>query len=593
MAASKLTKRWAALAAGIVVLSALTVPFSTTTQAAPASFADPAFSLLWNVTDKPVDAGVVSRSWMWGPTGFYTTYEPYLQGPGGQHLVQYFDKSRMEINNPSGDRNSPWFVTNGLLVVEMISGRIQAGDQQFIQASPANLPVAGDPDTYPDTPTYASLTGVASINGGNRAPVRTGQNIVEGLGRSGNIALLNNLAQFSKYAVYEPTLGHNIPDVFWSFLNQQGPIYQNGHYVNGPLMNWVYVMGYPITEPYWIRIKAAGQERWVLMQAFQRRILTYSPFNPNGWKVEMGNVGRSYYDWRYTPTPPAPTPAPPTPTPVPAPGASIAINPTRGDARGPVQVTGANYPANSTVTISAVNTGANYARGLTTVRVNASGAFNTTVNIPVDAAKLGLVTIVATANGTSVSASQVYIVKAIFTDYSEVPTGGGLHVYGVGMPAGQNIRFAVHLGRTITWVGNARVANDRTFDTVINIGNIPIGSSISIIGQTDDGYRVESNALRVIAQPQLTITPTRGSVSTIVTVHGTKWPAGRSLLVGKRSADNRTDVWLRNAVTTDANGSFTAQVSIGRDYANARQVLFEALDTTNGVLVQATFTVTR
>ena len=52
-------------------------------------------------------------------------------------------------------------------------------------------------------------------------------------------------------------------------------------------MNWVYVMGYPLTEPYWIRIKAGGQERWVLMQAFQRRVLTYSPFNAEGWKVEM------------------------------------------------------------------------------------------------------------------------------------------------------------------------------------------------------------------------------------------------------------------------------------------------------------------
>jgi hypothetical protein len=37
----------------------------------------------------------------------------------------------------------------------------------------------------------------------------------------------------------------------------------------------------------------------VLFQAFQRRILTYTPDNPEGWKVEMGNVGAQYYNWRY------------------------------------------------------------------------------------------------------------------------------------------------------------------------------------------------------------------------------------------------------------------------------------------------------
>jgi hypothetical protein len=42
-------------------------------------------------------------------------------------MVQYFDKSRMEINNPNGDKNSPFYVTNGLLTVELMSGKIQVG----------------------------------------------------------------------------------------------------------------------------------------------------------------------------------------------------------------------------------------------------------------------------------------------------------------------------------------------------------------------------------------------------------------------------------------------------------------------------------
>ena len=184
---SRYPNRAMASAVGMGLIASLALPLTAATvmpvQAAP--IADPAFAQVWNRTDLAVQSNVVNRSWLWGPSGFYSAYEPYMQGPAGQHLVQYFDKSRMEINNPAGDRNNPWFVTNGLLVVDMISGKIQSGDQQFIQATPANLPVAGDVDAYADTPTYASLASVASLNGGNRVSNRTGQSIREGLGRNG------------------------------------------------------------------------------------------------------------------------------------------------------------------------------------------------------------------------------------------------------------------------------------------------------------------------------------------------------------------------------------------------------------------------
>ena len=44
--------------------------------------------------------------------------------------MQYFDKSRMEINNPDGDKTSPFYVTNGLLTVELITGKMQVGDNR-------------------------------------------------------------------------------------------------------------------------------------------------------------------------------------------------------------------------------------------------------------------------------------------------------------------------------------------------------------------------------------------------------------------------------------------------------------------------------
>ena len=42
-----------------------------------------------------------------------------------------------------------------------------------------------------------------------------------------------------------------------------------------------------------------GQQQDVLVQAFERRVLTYTPANPDAFKVEMGNIGRHYFQWRY------------------------------------------------------------------------------------------------------------------------------------------------------------------------------------------------------------------------------------------------------------------------------------------------------
>jgi hypothetical protein len=58
-------------------------------------------------------------------------------------------------------------------------------------------------------------------------------------------------------------------------------------------------MGFPVSEPFWARVQVGGQQRQVLMQVFERRVLTYDPANPRGWRVEMGNIGRHYYRWRY------------------------------------------------------------------------------------------------------------------------------------------------------------------------------------------------------------------------------------------------------------------------------------------------------
>lgn len=62
----------------------------------------------------------------------------------------------MEVNDPAADPESIWYVTNGLLVREMITGQVQVGDDAFEPREPSALNVAGDLDD-PNGPTYATF----------------------------------------------------------------------------------------------------------------------------------------------------------------------------------------------------------------------------------------------------------------------------------------------------------------------------------------------------------------------------------------------------------------------------------------------------
>ncbi|HEX2914594.1 MAG TPA: cellulase family glycosylhydrolase [Chloroflexia bacterium] len=270
-------------------------------------FAATAFGQTWTRTDQPVAGGQASRSWLWGPTGFATALEAYKEGEGGQRLVQYFDKSRMELTNPDGDPTSKWTVTNGLLVKELISGNMQVGDNYFEQRQPARVPFAGDPpEVNPNAPTYASLAAVATLAPGQHvATAATGQIVLATLdknGQTGQIAATDLPSSPVRNATFIADSGHNIPDVFWRYLTQsRGPVIERGstNPVEGDVVDWLYSVGLPLSEPYWVKTKIGGVERWVLAQAFERRILTYNPANPPAYQVEMGNVGRHYYTWRY------------------------------------------------------------------------------------------------------------------------------------------------------------------------------------------------------------------------------------------------------------------------------------------------------
>ncbi len=244
----------------------------------------------WQAADYDIWRGAVQRTWTWGPDVLAIRQEPYVGTPGGVRTVYYFDKSRMEINDPQGDRTSQWFVTNGLLVREMLAGLVQTGPEATTPLAPPTIPLAGDA-TENGAVTYAALSTVATLDGGqNAAPDRSGKSItttIDATGAVGNQPWLDGAA---RYGYYEPTLDHNIADVFWKWLGAQ-PV------------DWVYAVGYPLSEPYWTNAKIGDEHVWVLVQAFERRVLTFVPTAPDGWQVAAGNVGGHYYQWRYGTTP--------------------------------------------------------------------------------------------------------------------------------------------------------------------------------------------------------------------------------------------------------------------------------------------------
>ena len=307
------TLAWTAFV--IVALLTPALAFGSQSQPGPVNAA---FGQVWERADHPVEVGRANRSWTWGPGPIAHKMEPLAESPGGFREVQYYDKARMEVNDPNADRNSQWYVTNGLLVYEMISGRLQVGTNRFEQKQPAAIPVAGDnmtagPGNF--TPTYAAMARVATLaNGQNRAQPRAGQEINQMLAADGSVRELpGNMRPGAqpKLQYYDAVLGHNIPDVFWTFMTQRGVVYENGQFREGQVFDWVYALGYPVTEPYWIEVSIKGQRSVVLMQAFQRRLLTYNPANDPQWRVEMGNVGLQYYQWRYGEPPGPPSKQPP------------------------------------------------------------------------------------------------------------------------------------------------------------------------------------------------------------------------------------------------------------------------------------------
>ena len=259
---------------------------------------DPTIQAVWDITDGQIISGQASRAWAFGPEPIAAAYEYYPQSPTQFRKIVYYDKGRLDLVNPQAPAGSIWMVSGALLTTEMFSGRIQLGESEFVVREPADIPLVGDLE-QPDPVTYATLARHSSIEpavlnqsssrvddaGDARRLSQVGKQVTELLRSDGSIVPDAVVEHDIVITAYEDLLGHNVASPFANWAAD----------LEVPALN---LLGLPITEPYWIETEIDGVSSLVLIQAFERRTLTYTPSNPENWRVESGNVGLHYRLWR-------------------------------------------------------------------------------------------------------------------------------------------------------------------------------------------------------------------------------------------------------------------------------------------------------
>jgi hypothetical protein len=250
---------------------------------------DSGFWFQWRVADLAVANGQAVRPYLWGPTAIFSGSETLSgAGPNGgdaQLPVVYFDKGRMELPDENPPQPTKYLVTSGALATELVTGQVRRGPNTFQAKAPPEIVLAGD-DPNADAPTYATFNKIGAGTEAGRAQDRTGQPVDSTLARDGTVRPDVDLGKLAAVAAYVPETGHNVPNVFLDYFKKQS-------------WDWIYIAGYPISEAYWSHVTVSGEAHNVLVQVFERRTVTYDPSAPDPYKVQFGNVGRHYYDWRY------------------------------------------------------------------------------------------------------------------------------------------------------------------------------------------------------------------------------------------------------------------------------------------------------
>ena len=266
-------RRKLVLAATFVLLVSLA---GMATSQAASSYADPQFKTQW-------EQGEAITPNFWGPLANAKDGQDEQYKEAGKRKVQYFDKGRMELTNGK--------VTNGLLATEIITGQIQTGDNTFQGQAPPAIAIAGDPSN--PVPTYATLaTKAASLLATIQSKV--GSNVTATISKTGDVTVgTSPVAPETMISIFDDTTKHNVPKVFADYRDKAG----------------LQTIGLAKSEPFLANVAVGGVQKDVMIQVFERRVLTYTAANDPAFRVEMGNIGQHYYQWRY-PTKPAVASAP-------------------------------------------------------------------------------------------------------------------------------------------------------------------------------------------------------------------------------------------------------------------------------------------
>ncbi len=174
--------------------------------------------------------------------------------------AQYFEKCRIE-DHRSAETNRTW---------QFMYGRLTA---ELIDAAP-NHSVTGTPISYADVQRRTDPT--------FRHPF-SAKDVL-------NLTMGQTPEQSGIMVPYDPQLraasGYIVPHYFWTYINEAN-LFPGG---------WLHDIGLPMTDAFRTQAVKNGQTRDIVIQAFERTVLTYDLQNPAGWQVERGNIGADMVD---------------------------------------------------------------------------------------------------------------------------------------------------------------------------------------------------------------------------------------------------------------------------------------------------------
>lgn len=190
-----------------------------------------------------------------------------LTSSGGRP-AQYFEKARLEDWRDAFPSTPAYQFQYGLLVDEMKAVRSLA-------------PVGGDASSV----TYSTIQDESTESRRRQPPA----------GASGNVTAMSDGSVFIPFSAdLSNAPGHNVPAYFWEYMNRSD-LFPGG---------WLHDIGLPITEAVSALVDKGviiGDQitrvtnRPIIIQAFQRTILTFDAANPAGYLVERANTGTDFW----------------------------------------------------------------------------------------------------------------------------------------------------------------------------------------------------------------------------------------------------------------------------------------------------------